>query len=91
MENLYWAITTTSDGGDIEIPADSLKTFRLGVYTSVGNYTDPTDSDVLPTYETPTYLPECTKGKPGGIQSEKEVLYPVLLNGTRIDITRFYE
>ena len=91
-EKLWWTITIASEEGDVvEIPPGSLKTFKLGVYTAVGNYTDPTDSEVLPTFETPTYLPECTKGKPGGIQSEKEILYSLLLNGTQIDLTRFYE
>lgn len=90
-DNLYWAITADSDSEDIqEIPISSLKTFKLGVYTAVGNYTDPADSEVLPTYGTPTYVTECTRGKPGGITSEKDILYPYLLNGTQIDLTRYY-
>jgi len=87
-DNLWWSITIDSGRENVEeIPAGSLKTFKLGVYTAIGNYTDPTDSEVLPTYGAPTYLPECTKGKPGGIESEKEILYPTLLNGTQIDLT----
>lgn len=84
IDNLYWAITTDDL---LEVPIDSLKTFKYGVYTSVGNYTDPKDSDILPTYGNITYLPEITRGKLGGISSDKEILYPILLNGTQVNIT----
>ena len=93
-ENLYYTITTPGEGeGEvIEIPIASLKTFKLGVYTVTGNYTDPEkESDIPPVYGTPTYVPECTRGKAGGIESEKDILYPVLLDGTRIDLSTYYD
>ena len=91
--NLYYTITTPddADGEVIEIPVDSLKSFKLGVYTVTGNYTDPEKAtDIEPVYGTPTYLSECTKGKPGGISSQEEILYPTLLNGTRVDLGKLY-
>ncbi|KAF8471757.1 hypothetical protein BDZ91DRAFT_760403 [Kalaharituber pfeilii] len=81
-QNLYYAITSDDDKF-VEIPITSLKTFRLAVYTRKGTYPNPAENDTLPVYSDPTYLPKITRGKPGGITSEREILYPGLLNGTR--------
>ena len=90
-DNLWWAITTGNDDGDVEeIPVSTLQTFKIGVYTSVGTYYDPTSSDILPTYGAPTYLTKCTNDKPGGIKHETEILYPYYANGTQTDLNSYY-
>lgn len=87
--NLHWAITTNSGDGVVEVPPESLKTFKLAIYTSAGTYpADPSNSNALAIFGNPTYLPQCTRGKPGGIQvSVNEILDLKLLDGTKFSLT----
>ena len=84
-EKLEWRVVT--EGTEVvEVPIEALKTLKIGVYVSTNSYTNPEKSDVVPENNTPTYLPEITKGKSGGISSQEEFLSLILLNGTKVEI-----
>ena len=91
--DLYYTITTPNDADEevIEILVDSLMSFKVGVYTVTGNYTDPEKTtDIEPVYGTPAYLLEYAGGKLDRISSQEDILYPTLLNGPRVDLGKLY-
>jgi len=78
---------TTGDDTLYEIPASSLKTWRIGVYRQESKYPEGLQSgDTLPTYGEKKYMLKVTKGMPGGITTKREMDYPVLLNGKVEDL-----
>lgn len=73
---------TTGDDSLYEIPASSLKTWKLAVYIQEGKYPDGLrHGSLLPAYGDKKYLTEVTEEMPGGILSLTEILFPVMLDG----------
>lgn len=78
---------TTGDDTLYEIPASSLKTWKVGVYIQEGKYPDGLKyGSTLPAFSDKRYLPKVTKGMPGGINSEADMDSPVMLDGRVEDL-----
>jgi hypothetical protein len=78
---------TTGDDTIYEVPATSLKTWKIGVYLQKGKYPDGLQNgSTLPAYSDRTYLPKVTKDMPGGIKSKSDLDYPTMLDGRVEDL-----
>ncbi|KAF8418718.1 hypothetical protein EV426DRAFT_678991 [Tirmania nivea] len=78
---------TTGDDEIYEVPTSSLKTWKVGVYMQEGKYPEGLRyGNILPAYGDKEYLSKVTKEMPGGITSEVEIIYPVLLDGRVVDL-----
>ena len=92
LYSLAFRLTTDSKSADevVEIPIRSLQTMRIAVCTANGIYTDPEKepelSPVFPVLRDKKWLVDVTKGIPGGIKSEEELLSLKMLNGMTVDV-----